>query len=139
MQSPTSLDSPINDGETTEYGEVIGDERASNPRDKLADKNMFGELDGLLGMLNERERRIIDVRFGLAGCTPLTLEEAGRQFGVTRERIRQLQNSALEKMGRALRKRDTQCGGPAGLAPATDGCRSLLGRKAQDIPVGTHA
>ena len=107
-QSPTSLDSPINDGEATEYGEVIGDERAANPHDTLADKNMFGELDGLLDILDERERRIIDVRFGLTGCTPLTLEEVGRQFGVTRERIRQLQNSALVKMRNALRKKDNQ-------------------------------
>ncbi|MCX6878635.1 MAG: RNA polymerase sigma factor RpoD/SigA [Verrucomicrobia bacterium] len=105
-QRPTSLDSPINDGESTEYGEVIGDERASNPLEALLDKNLFGEIDGLLGILDERERRIIDVRFGLTGCTPLTLEEVGRQFGVTRERIRQLQNSALVKMREALRKKD---------------------------------
>jgi RNA polymerase primary sigma factor len=101
------LDSPVNEGEATEYGEVIGDERAANPLDALADKNMFGELDGLLDLLDERERRIIDVRFGLTGATPMTLEEVGRQFGVTRERIRQLQNSAIVKMRKALRKKDT--------------------------------
>ena len=82
-QRPTSLDSPVNEGEATEYGEVIGDERATSPSDALADKNMFGELDGLLDLLDERERRIIDVRFGLTGTTPMTLEEVGRQFGVT--------------------------------------------------------
>ena len=105
-QRPTSLDSPINDGEATEYGEVIGDERMANPLDALLDKNMFGEIDGLLDILDKRERRIIDVRFGLTGCTPLTLEEVGRQFGVTRERIRQLQNSALVKMRKALSTKD---------------------------------
>ena len=105
-QRPTSLDSPINDGEATEYGDVIGDTRVSSPLDALADKNMFGELDGLLDILDERERRIIDVRFGLTGYTPMTLEEVGRQFGVTRERIRQLQNSALVKMRKALSKKD---------------------------------
>jgi RNA polymerase primary sigma factor len=105
-QRPTSLDSPINDGEATEYGEVIGDERMANPLDALLDKNMFGEIDGLLEILDKRERRIIDVRFGLTGCTPLTLEEVGRQFGVTRERIRQLQNSALVKMRKALSTKD---------------------------------
>lgn len=105
-QYPMSLDSPINVGEVAEYGDVIGDELAVNPHDSLADKNMFGEISELLKTLDERERQIIDVRFGLTGGTPLTLDEVGRQFGVTRERIRQLQNSALVKMRKALRKKD---------------------------------
>ncbi|MEP2775957.1 MAG: RNA polymerase sigma factor RpoD/SigA [Luteolibacter sp.] len=105
-QRPTSLDAPINDGESTEFGEIISDERAENPLEMLADKNLHGEIDGLLSVLDERERRIIDERFGLNGKKPLTLEEVGREFGVTRERIRQLQNSALTKMRRALRKKE---------------------------------
>ncbi|MDP4625963.1 MAG: RNA polymerase sigma factor RpoD/SigA [Akkermansiaceae bacterium] len=105
-QRPTSLDAPINDGESTEFGDIISDESAENPLDMLADKNMHGEIDGLLSVLDERERRIIDERFGLNGKKPLTLEEVGREFGVTRERIRQLQNSALTKMRRALRKKE---------------------------------
>jgi RNA polymerase primary sigma factor len=103
---PTSLDAPINEGEATEFGEVISDERAENPLEMLSDKNLHGELDGLLSVLDERERRIIDERFGLSGRQALTLEEVGRNFGVTRERIRQLQNSALTKMQRALRKKE---------------------------------
>jgi RNA polymerase primary sigma factor len=98
---PTSLDAPINEGETTEYSELISDEL-----DMLADKNMQGEIGPLLSLLDERERRIIDERFGLTGKKPLTLEEVGREFGVTRERIRQLQNSALTKMRRALSKKE---------------------------------
>ncbi|MBK1881620.1 RNA polymerase sigma factor RpoD/SigA [Luteolibacter pohnpeiensis] len=113
-QRPTSLDAPINEGEATEYGEVIGDERAVNPLDMLSDKNLHGELDGLLSVLDDRERRIIDDRFGLSGHTPLTLEEVGREFGVTRERIRQLQNSALTKMRRALRKKEKPMPKPIG-------------------------
>lgn len=105
-QRPTSLDAPINDGESTAYGEIISDERAESPLDMLADKNLHGEIDGLLSILDDRERRIIDERFGLNGKKPLTLEEVGREFGVTRERIRQLQNSALTKMRRALRKKE---------------------------------
>ncbi len=105
-QRPTSLDAPINEGEATEFGEIIGDDRAENPLEALADKNLHGELDGLLSVLDQRERRIIDERFGLNGRKPMTLEEVGREFGVTRERIRQLQNSALTKMRRALRKKD---------------------------------
>ena len=105
-QRPTSLDAPVGDDESSSYSEIIGDERAVNPLDALSDKNMHGELDDLLEVLDERESKIIDARFGLGGKTPMTLEEVGRQFGVTRERIRQLQNIALDKMRRNLRKRE---------------------------------
>jgi len=105
-QRPTSLDAPINDGEATEYSEVISDESASDPHEMLADKNLHGEIDGLLSILNERERRIIDERFGLNGLKPMLLEDVGREFGVSRERIRQLQNAALSKMRNALMKKD---------------------------------
>ena len=105
-QRPTSLDAPVNDGETIRYSEIIGDERAEDPLESLSDKNMHGELDDLLAVLDQRERRIIDVRFGLNGRKPMTLEEVGREFGVTRERIRQLQNVALSKMRRALRRKE---------------------------------
>ena len=117
---PTSLDSPINEGESTEFGEVISDERAVNPLDSLSDKNLHGELDGLLSLLDERERRIIDERFGLNGRKALTLEEVGREFGVTRERIRQLQNTALTKMRRALSKKEKPLPAPmrAGMVQA---------------------
>jgi RNA polymerase primary sigma factor len=105
-QRPTSLDAPINEGDATEYGEIISDESASNPHDALADKNLYAEIDGLLDILNDRERRIIDERFGLSGLKPMLLEDVGREFGVSRERIRQLQNSALAKMRKALLKKD---------------------------------
>jgi len=83
----------------------------------LADKNLHGEIDGLLSVLDERERRIIDERFWLNGKTPMTLEDVGREFGVTRERIRQLQNSALNKMRRALSKKEKPLPKPlAGIA-----------------------
>jgi RNA polymerase primary sigma factor len=118
-QRPTSLDAQINDGESTEYGEIIADERAEDPLDALTDKNLQGEIGGLLDVLDERERRIIDERFGLTGKKALTLEEVGREFGVTRERIRQLQNSALTKMRRALRKKDVPMPKPVkGLLPS---------------------
>jgi len=105
-QRPTSLDAPINESDATEYGEVISDESATSPLDALSDKNLHGEISGLLSILNERERRIIDERFGLNGLKPMLLEDVGREFGVSRERIRQLQNSALEKMRKALMKKD---------------------------------
>jgi RNA polymerase primary sigma factor len=105
-QRPTSLDAPVNEHERTDYGDIIGDERAVNPFDALSDKNMHNQLDDLLEVLDDREHRIIDARFGLNGRKPMTLEEVGREFGVTRERIRQLQNVALDKMRRALRKKE---------------------------------
>ena len=105
-QRPTSLDAPVNEGEATQYGEIIGDESAEDPLATLEDKNLHGELDDLLAVLDKRERQIIHERFGLDGTTPLTLEEVGREFGVTRERIRQLQNVAIEKMRKALRRKE---------------------------------
>lgn len=105
-QRPTSLDEPFGDEERGSFSDVIGDESAVNPFDALADKNMHGHLDDLLEVLDERESKIIDARFGLNGRTPMTLEEVGREFGVTRERIRQLQNVALDKMRRALSKKE---------------------------------
>ena len=105
-QRPTSLDAPVNDGEATEYGEIISDESASDPLEILSDKNLHDQIGGLLSLLNERERRIIDERFGLNGLKPMLLEDVGREFGVSRERIRQLQNSALAKMRKALMKKE---------------------------------
>lgn len=109
---PTSLDAPVNEGEATEYGDIIGDEAASNPLDRLADKDLQDQLGDLLATLDERERRIIDGRFGLNGLKPMLLEDVGREFGVSRERIRQIQNSALNKMRRALMKKDKPAPSP---------------------------
>jgi RNA polymerase primary sigma factor len=103
---PASLDAPISDDDSTEFGEIVGDENASTPFELLSHKNMHGQLDGLLEVLDSRERKIIDARFGLMGQKPKTLEEVGQEFGVTRERIRQLQNIALKKLRRALAKKE---------------------------------
>ncbi len=107
-QRPTSLDAPVNDETGLTYAEMISDESAQDPLETLASKNHHGELEDLLKLLNERESSIIDQRFGLNGKKPLTLEEIGRDFGVSRERIRQLQNSALAKMKRALGRKEAQ-------------------------------
>lgn len=108
---PASLDAPVGDEDSTEFGELVGDEAASDPYENLSDKNLQLEVGDLLGQLDERERKIINSRFGLDGSKPITLEEVGDKFGVTRERIRQLQNTALGKMRRALGKREQMHGG----------------------------
>lgn len=120
-QRPASLDAPVHEGETSDFGEIIGDERAIDPALALQSKNMHSQLDGLLDVLDEREQRIIDARFGLGGQKPMTLEEVGVEFGVTRERIRQLQNVALAKMRKSLRKREQPLPKPlsGGLAEAS--------------------
>src|SRR6266436_1033360 len=103
---PASLDAPIGDDDSTEFGEIVGDEDAQTPFEMFRDKNMRDELSELLKVLDDRERKIIFDRFGLDGGKPKSLEEVGKKFGVTRERIRQLQNIALAKLRRALAKRE---------------------------------
>ena len=103
---PASLDAPISDDDSTKFGEIVGDEDAQTPFELFRDKNMRDELSELLEVLDDRERKIIFKRFGLDGGQPKTLEEVGKKFGVTRERIRQLQNIALAKLRRALAKRE---------------------------------
>jgi RNA polymerase primary sigma factor len=84
----------------------LGDEDAQTPFELLRDKNLRGEVDGLIAVLDDREKKIISQRFGLDGGQPKTLEDVSKDFGVTRERIRQLQNIALAKLRRALSKRE---------------------------------
>ena len=105
-QRPTSLDSPVGDEERSSFAEIIGDEHAENPFEVLCDKNMLNQIDSLLEVLDERESKIIKARYGLSGKNAMTLEEVGREFKVTRERIRQLQNIALDKMRKSLRIRE---------------------------------
>lgn len=103
---PASLDAPIGENDSTEFGEMVGDEEAQTPFELLRDKNLRHELGGLIEVLDDREKKIIFERFGLNGGRPKTLEDVGKNFGVTRERIRQLQNIALAKLRRALSKRE---------------------------------
>lgn len=103
---PASLDAKISADDDTAFGDLVGDDRAEDPFEALRDKDLRDEVGDLLGILDPRERKIIAFRFGLGGGRERTLEEVGEKFGVTRERIRQLQNIALLKMRKALRKRE---------------------------------
>ena len=113
---PASLDAPIGDDDSTEFSEVIGDEDAQTPFELLRDENLRTEMGGLLEVLDNREKKIISKRFGLDGGKPKTLEDVSKDFGVTRERIRQLQNIALAKLRRALSKREDPLDATLGLA-----------------------
>jgi RNA polymerase primary sigma factor len=97
-QSPVSLEKPVGDEDESEFGHFLTDENAPLPDDE-ADSTFRGEhLLRLLGTLTHRERRILELRYGLAGEIPQTLDEVGRSFNVTRERIRQIENQSLKKL-----------------------------------------
>jgi len=99
---PASLEEPIGDDERRVLGDVVKDESAVSPAEELEWKNLIGILDRLLEQLDDRERTILRLRFGLDGQGEKTLEEIGRHFGLTRERIRQVQNEALHKLRRMI-------------------------------------
>ena len=103
---PPSLDQPIGEDDSTAFGDLVGDIEAQDPFEMLRDKDLRDEVGDLLEVLDDRERRIINSRFGLDGKKPKTLEEVGEKFHVTRERIRQLQNIALSKLRKALGKKE---------------------------------
>jgi RNA polymerase primary sigma factor len=108
---PASLDASIGDDDSTEFGEMIGDEDAQTPFELVRDRNLRDEMDGLIAVLDAREKKIISQRFGLDGGKPKTLEDVAKNFAVTRERIRQLQNVALAKLRRALSKKENPLDG----------------------------
>ncbi|MEI6108104.1 MAG: RNA polymerase sigma factor RpoD/SigA [Verrucomicrobiota bacterium] len=104
---PASLDAPVGEeGGSATFGEIVGDDNAISPYDGLRDKNQNSDLHAMVNSLDEREAEIIRLRFGLDGKDELTLEEVGRKFNVTRERIRQLEYLALAKMRRAMAKHE---------------------------------
>jgi RNA polymerase primary sigma factor len=98
-----SLDTPIEDGEDRSLGDRIADESAPNPWEEVESKATAGMVDQLMDGLREREVKILRHRFGFGGEEPMTLEEIGQVFGVTRERIRQIEAAALDKMRKRLK------------------------------------
>jgi RNA polymerase primary sigma factor len=101
---PTSLDAPIGDDDSTNLAELVQDENAHSPYENLEDKTVTGMLQDMVKTLDPREETILRYRFGLDGGGEKTLEEVGEKFGVTRERIRQIQNIALKKLRRMVEK-----------------------------------
>ena len=101
---PTSLEAPLGDDETIRIADVVRDESADTPYEQLEDKTNIEMLRRLVATLHPRESEILRYRFGLDGGNERTLEEVGKKFGVTRERIRQIQNMALLKLRKQIEK-----------------------------------
>jgi RNA polymerase primary sigma factor len=97
-QLPVSLEKPIGEEEESELGDFVQDEQAESPFDSASLSLRQQDIRRALDSLPERERRVIELRFGLTGDRPRTLEEVGRAFNVTRERIRQIENNTLKKL-----------------------------------------
>lgn len=104
-QQPISLQSPVGDSDDTNFGDFIEDKGAENPYDMTAYSLLREKITDVLDSLTDRERRVLSLRFGLADGYSRTLEEVGRQFKVTRERIRQIEAKALRKMRHPTRIR----------------------------------
>jgi RNA polymerase primary sigma factor len=97
-QQPVSLEKPIGDEEESELGDFVEDEAAASPFETASENLRKENVRRALDALPQREREVIEMRFGLTGARPFTLEEVGRAFNVTRERIRQIENHTLKKL-----------------------------------------
>jgi RNA polymerase primary sigma factor len=97
-QMPVSLEKPVGDEEESELGDFVADDRTEEPFDTATERLQREDIQKALDALPERERQVIELRYGLRGHEPLTLEEVGRTFGVTRERIRQIESNTLKKL-----------------------------------------
>src|SRR6187401_3577120 len=104
---PASLDAPIGDEDSNNFAEVVQDESADTPYEQLEEKTVTRMLQEMVKTLDPREATILRARFGLDGGPQKTLEEVGQKFGVTRERVRQIQNIALKKLRRMIEKMET--------------------------------
>ncbi len=105
---PASLDAPIGDDESNNYAEVVQDENAFSPYEQLEEKTVTTMLQEMVETLDPRESMILRYRFGLDGGGEKTLEDVGTKFGVTRERVRQIQNIALRKLRRKIEKMEAK-------------------------------
>jgi RNA polymerase primary sigma factor len=104
-QQPISLQSPVGDGEDTSFGDFIEDKTTESPSEITSFSLLKDKLSDVLASLSERERKVLELRFGLGDGYSRTLEEVGKQFRVTRERIRQIEAKALRKMRHPTRIR----------------------------------
>ena len=97
-QLPVSLEKPVGDEDESELGDFVADDGVIEPFEEASEHLQREGVRKALDVLPERERQVIELRYGLAGVEPLTLEQVGQAFGVTRERIRQIETSTLKKL-----------------------------------------
>ncbi|MDP3918190.1 MAG: RNA polymerase sigma factor RpoD [Candidatus Woesebacteria bacterium] len=107
-QETTSLEAPVGEDQESILGDFIPDESQLSPVDQASKQLLKDHLDEVLGTLTEREAKVLKLRFGLEGTKQMTLEEVGRVFGVTRERIRQIEAKALRKLKHPSRRKKLQ-------------------------------
>lgn len=105
---PSSLDAPVGEDGDTKFGELISDDMQLTPLENLQHKTLQSDIQEMIDLLEPRESEIIRLRFGLEGNHPLTLEEVGEKFDITRERVRQIQTIALHKMRRHMSEIERQ-------------------------------
>jgi RNA polymerase primary sigma factor len=96
--NPSSLDAPIGDDDGGSFSDLLSDSKSKSGFDILDDLQVRENVSGLLSHLDDRELKILNFRYGLDGSEPETLETVGERFHITRERVRQIQKSALEKL-----------------------------------------
>jgi RNA polymerase primary sigma factor len=136
-QAPVSLEKPVGDEEESELGQFIADEHAESPFERAAEILTNEALQDALGKLSDRERGVLELRYGLGGEHPRTLDEIGRTFNLTRERIRQIENHSFKKLQRlreARMLRDTPDHlqrNPSRISPAT---QKLAVLKSRSVP-----
>ncbi|MBJ7354125.1 MAG: sigma-70 family RNA polymerase sigma factor [Thermoleophilaceae bacterium] len=97
-QTPISLEKPVGDEEESEFGQFVADENAPDPFDAAADSLRTQNLHSALANLSYRERRVLELRFGIGGESPKTLDEVGKVFNITRERVRHIETHSLRKL-----------------------------------------
>jgi len=101
----TSIDINVGEDQDTPLSDVLADPRIASPEDRILDEETQSGLDEAYSGLTDQQRTVIAYRFGVSGGTPLTLQETGKMIGVSRERVRQIENQAKERMRRAFRRR----------------------------------
>ena len=133
-QVPVSLEKPIGDEDDSELGDFVADESVESPFERASENLQREDVQRVLGVLPQREREVLELRYGLNGQRPLTLEEVGETFGVTRERIRQIENNTLKKLQRPPRGPAAAPGlaGPRAAISIRARCRACGGRRSGD-------
>jgi RNA polymerase primary sigma factor len=107
-QDTASLETPVGDEEDSMLGDFIADTSQPSPIEAASKELLKENIEEVLSTLSDREAKVLKMRFGLEGKNPMTLEEVGKEFGVTRERIRQIEAKALRKLKHPSRRKKLQ-------------------------------